>query len=118
MYAFEHNIQGGVTPIYSIVTAANIVSQQSMVKLPEQVQSTVKATQKYGQRSGPSTEWTQILPGCNPIRTGTDCSNVMRVGLHMRVEQQSVKCYLRSWSESDAKNGFGEGSIGFSVSTG
>ena len=37
----------------------------------------------------------------------------------MRVlEQQSVKCYLRSWSESGARNGFGEDSIGFSAATG
>ena len=37
----------------------------------------------------------------------------------MRIlEQQSVKCYLRSWSESGARNGFGDDSIGFLVATG
>ena len=43
----------------------------------------------------------------------------MCVGLHMHVlERQSVKCYLRSWSESGARNGFGEHLIGFSAATG
>ena len=43
----------------------------------------------------------------------------MCVGLHMHVlERQSVKCYLRSWSESGARNGFGEDLIGFSAATG
>ena len=39
--------------------------------------------------------------------------------MHVHVlERQSVKCYLRSWSESGARNGFGEDSIGFSVAKG
>ena len=41
------------------------------------------------------------------------------VGLDMNIlEWQSVKCYLRSWSESGARNGFSEDSIGLSVVTG
>jgi len=41
----------------------------------------------------------------------------MWVGLHMCIEPQSViqKYYLRSQSESGARNAFGESLIGFSV---
>ena len=53
------------------------------------------------------------------LQTGTDRRNIMCVGLHKRVlERQSVKCYLRSWSESGARNGFSEDLIGFSAATG
>lgn len=71
---------------------------------------------KYGQRSGPSAEQTQITV----LQFALNQKRLQQynVGGVTHVHRATVcdsKYYLRSWSERGARNAFGESLIGFSV---